>query len=565
MRYDAIVVGGGMAGLTAAAFLRKAGKSVLILEKNEYCGGLVHSFSRNGFMYDGGVRALLDSGIILPMLKELGLKLELVRSKVSLGIEDSFINVETAENLADYEGLLKSLYPENGAEVERIILLIRKIMKNMDVLYGIENPLFRNLLKDLPYLFGTLFPWLFRFVATIGRIYRMSGPVEEFLQKLTRNRSLQDIIDQHFFRRTPTFFAMSYFRLYLDYLYPPGGTGVLADTLYEFNRSRGSEIRLGACVVSVDPHGQTVRDGQGNEYGYRTLLWAADLKTLYRSIDPDRILPARLKRRFTEKQAQLAKHRGGDSVFTLFLGVDLPPAFFAAKSHGHLFYTPDRRGLNGIHTSELDAMLLSLKKQIEGPFDGGETAPSDALALAERKALVYSWLRRFCAYTSYEISIPALRIPLMAPENQTGLIVSVLFEHELCRLLQVDGWFEEFKSALEDEILTVIDRTLYPGLSAHVIDRFSSSPLTIERTVGSSNGAITGWAFTGGKLPAVQKIQQSTRSVHTPIPRVFQAGQWSYSPAGVPIAVLTGKIASTAMLKALRIRVRAEKEYRASP
>ena len=33
MTYDAIIVGGGMAGLTAAAFLAKAGKSVLLCEK----------------------------------------------------------------------------------------------------------------------------------------------------------------------------------------------------------------------------------------------------------------------------------------------------------------------------------------------------------------------------------------------------------------------------------------------------------------------------------------------------------------------------------------------------
>jgi len=105
---------------------------------------------------------------------------------------------------------------------------------------------------------------------------------------------------------------------------------------------------------------------------------------------------------------------------------------------------------------------------------------------------------------------------------------------------------------MEQEMLDVLERSLYPGLSAHIVDRFSSSPLTIERSVGSANGAITGWAFTGGKLPAVQKIQQSTKAVYTAIPQVYQAGQWSYSPAGVPIAILTGKLAANAMRKALR-------------
>ena len=541
MRYDAIVVGGGMAGLTAAAFLRQAGNSVLLLEKNNNCGGLVHSFSRNGFVYDAGVRALLDSGIISPMLKQLGLQLELVRSKVSVGIEDQFIAVESKQDLLAYQELLAMLYPESKADVERIIRLVRKVMKNMDVLYGIENPMFRKLLSDPLYFFGTLFPWLFRFIATISRIYRMSGPVEDFLAGLSSNPSLRDIIDQHFFRKTPTFFAMSYFSLYLDYQYPPGGTGVLADTLFDYNRRQGTEIRTNTRVVSVHPREKTVKDSEGNEYAYRTLLWAADSKTLYNSIAAEQLGAAAKRRRFEKKRAELAQHRGGDSVFTLYLGVDLPPDWFAAKSHGHLFYTPDRRGLNGIHTSELDALISRLLE------------PAAAMmAQAERKEMVLSWLCRFCSYTSYEISIPVLRAASMAPENQTGLIISVLFEHELCRLVDSAGWFDQFRTAMEDEMLKVIERSLYPGLSSHIIDRFSTSPLSIERSVGSANGAITGWAFTGGKLPSVQKIQQSTRAVYTAIAQVYQAGQWSYSPAGVPIAILTGKLASNAMHKALR-------------
>ena len=37
--WDAIVVGGGHNGLTAAAYLARAGKSVLVLERRERLGG----------------------------------------------------------------------------------------------------------------------------------------------------------------------------------------------------------------------------------------------------------------------------------------------------------------------------------------------------------------------------------------------------------------------------------------------------------------------------------------------------------------------------------------------
>ena len=83
-KYYSIVVGGGMAGLTCAAFLAKEGRRVLLIEKNRECGGLVNTFSHNGFQFDAGIRALENAGIIFPMLNDLGIKLDVVKSlKVS--------------------------------------------------------------------------------------------------------------------------------------------------------------------------------------------------------------------------------------------------------------------------------------------------------------------------------------------------------------------------------------------------------------------------------------------------------------------------------------------------
>jgi hypothetical protein len=53
-------------------------------------------------------------------------------------------------------------------------------------------------------------------------------------------------------------------------------------------------------------------------------------------------------------------------------------------------------------------------------------------------------------------------------------------------------------------------------------------------------------------MPVINKIQNSDRSVLTPVPSIFQAGQWAYSPAGVPMSVLTGKLASDRVLKRMK-------------
>ena len=104
---EVIIVGGGIAGLTAAAYLSKSGYEPFLLEKNSKCGGLISSFETDSFVYDGGIRATENSGILFPMLKQLGIEIDFVKNDISLGVENQVIEITSFENIRKYQELQK--------------------------------------------------------------------------------------------------------------------------------------------------------------------------------------------------------------------------------------------------------------------------------------------------------------------------------------------------------------------------------------------------------------------------------------------------------------------------
>jgi all-trans-retinol 13,14-reductase len=516
--HEMLIVGAGLSGLTAAAYLSRAGYSVLVLEKTHSCGGVLNSFTRDGYVFDAGARSIENSGIIRPMLKDLGLELELLKSPVSIGVESEVVNIESKESIDRYRQVLETLYPDHVDDVRKIFRIIDKVYKEMHVIYGFENPVFKNFKQDRKYLFTELLPWLPKFLLAIFAMERMNEPVETYLRKLSTNQSLIDIMDQHFFKRIPTFFALGYFYVYLDYLYPKGGTGMLAEKLKQKILDNGGHIQLDTEVVAVRPAQKVVVDAKGQSYTYDKLLWCADIKSLYRHVDTAG-LDADVVASITAKSDKVFAGRGGDSVFSLFLGVHQPPKAFANLVNGHVFYTPSRRGLGETHLSELKLLLAKGK--------------------GASKKEICDWVATYCDLTTYEISIPSLRDASLSPEGKTGLVVSFLLEYNLVRLVSDAGWYDEFKLFVEDGMIDTLNRSLFPDLLDAVELRFSSSPLSIEKMFGNSEGAITGWTFELPS-PAVNKLPKIPRSVTTPMPDVLQCGQWAYSPAGIPTAILTG-------------------------
>jgi len=68
-KFDCVIIGGGVGGLTAGAYLSKAGLKTLLLERHEATGGVAGTFFLNGYRFEIGGSPQYDQ---IAMLKELG-------------------------------------------------------------------------------------------------------------------------------------------------------------------------------------------------------------------------------------------------------------------------------------------------------------------------------------------------------------------------------------------------------------------------------------------------------------------------------------------------------------
>ena len=76
-RFDAIVIGTGIGGLTAGALLARSGQRVLAIERHDRVGGYAHSFKRGPYRFDAAVHLVggcENGGLIDHLLSAVGVR-----------------------------------------------------------------------------------------------------------------------------------------------------------------------------------------------------------------------------------------------------------------------------------------------------------------------------------------------------------------------------------------------------------------------------------------------------------------------------------------------------------
>ena len=147
MKYDFIIIGGGMSGLVCAYILSKEGKKVIVLEKNSQLGGGLQIFSRDKTLFETGVHyvgGLEDGQTLNQLFKYLNLmdKIQIKQmdkdcfDKIHFGNEDKYYCI--GQGYKKFISNLVADFPHQKTEIEEYCKIIREVCNDFP-LYNLED------------------------------------------------------------------------------------------------------------------------------------------------------------------------------------------------------------------------------------------------------------------------------------------------------------------------------------------------------------------------------------------------------------------------------------------
>lgn len=131
MKYDVIIIGSGLGGLECAHILSKAGKRVLVLEKEAQPGGCVQSYRRNGLTFDTGfhyVGGLEEGQSLHAAFNMLGL-MALPWKKLDDAFDRILIGEEEFSFMQGYENFRENLqlyFPHEREALQQYVQLLKQ-------------------------------------------------------------------------------------------------------------------------------------------------------------------------------------------------------------------------------------------------------------------------------------------------------------------------------------------------------------------------------------------------------------------------------------------------------
>ena len=332
MKYDIIIIGGGLGGLTAGAKLAREGKKVLLLEQHDRPGGYATTFRRGDFILEVGLHEMdgpSPGDIKTKIFNDLDVfkDVEFIRLPEFYRLIKDHVDVTIPHDPEVASERLSGLFPEEANGIKEYFNQIMKPKKKIS-----DNE-------------------------------QQDKSLGEFLDSIINNEDLKLILlgNLGYFHDDPYSLSLSYYTVAQGSYFTggasfiKGGSQKLSDHLAGFIMNHGGEVLLNHIVTGIrtDNHKVTgVLYKRKNDSGSGFIEASAD-DIIANTAMPNvaDLLPEEYGREFKN---ELRNQETGASLLTIYIGFNKPLKELGYNYYSTFIYDSTIKSQKDIHKNNID-------------------------------------------------------------------------------------------------------------------------------------------------------------------------------------------------------------------
>lgn len=499
-KWDAIIIGSGLGGMTTACLLAKAGKRVLLLERHTIPGGFTHTFKRKGFEWDVGVHYVGQVSKSVSIIRKVfdyvtdkGLQwadMDPVYDRMIIA-GDSYDYIAGAE--AQTENLIRH-FPDEAEAIRRYIQLIRATSRSGAWFFGE---------KTMPF-------WMSKLVGRfLRRAFETSAArtTSEVLRSLTKNEKLISVLcaqcGDYGLEPEKSSFGIHAIvaEHYLDGAsYPIGGASQIHKSILSVYEKNGGTLVLNADVKNIMIENERaigVEFQDGNKLRSDVIVSNAGFRNTFENL---------IRRSVPVAEPTVAP---STAHICLYVGLDSSDETLSLPKNNIWVY----------ESYDFSNALNRFRQN-----------PQSALPL------VY-------------ISFPSAKDPLRGEQNKGRATIQVIaaYDFETVKAWKDRKWndrgddYDQLKEDLKEKLTKALIKAV-PQLDGHIAYSELSTPLSTRHFMNYQTGEIYGLEHSPARF-AMRSLRPQTR-----IKGLYLTGQ-DIVTVGVAGALYSGVLTATTILK----------------